>query len=1698
MSKRKRDDEPAATKSVMQLEEGSFPRGGGSVLTPLEIRQATNEASKELFDNDKGKKRSKHLKKPTQKVTNKKTKTSAEMTETAEPKFHIESVNARLVKSHKGTTVLAQIIQINRTGLKVALPNNLIGEIPITYISKPVSAALPGQDDDDDSDSDSEEPVDPVELSHYKFTIGQWLRVSATDADSTASGIQLTCDPAVVNESISAEDMANGMLIQGYIQSIEDRGAIVDLGNNKSGFISKKELAACKLSIESLVVGQVRLFQVVSKGRVLNLTDAAGSTKKQVIESLDSMDSLVAGTLLEVLVTEVEDQGLMTKIFGHRDASLDALHAGFIFSDEKPSLGDKITARVIYSQGQLGFNVDETVEPIVMLSVLDNVVGLTTNSRDAFESGQKVDGAKVISIVPKIGAYVEVAGQRGFVHISRISDDHVDTVESIAPLGSVHLARVLDYSPIDNLYIMAFAPAIVNQKYASLSNIPIGEDFRGIITGNTKDGGFFVTLYNYEDDGSLTDVQRKQKLKEIAKGNNKGSIRLRGIAGPLHISDVMLKNPELKYPVDSTVKCRVLAVNDGGIRLTLKKSLVNFEDPVFQSWADVKPGARAPATIIKIRDNGAVVEFFGGFTGFLPVKEMSEAAVSHPSKLFRLGQTVRTTVLKVDDERERAVVTCRSSTVQSDSDVDDDLFNSLVEGKSVVTGKILEKTANGITLDLGENVKGTLARGHFSDDITAIKGISKTLKKGDNVKVVVLQKNNKRKLITVSAKQSLISEAQNGGLLSSFEDVLKISRGEKRCGYITNISDIGLFVGFANGVSGLVPKSQISDNDDKTTSSFTPFQSVQVAISKVDRDNKRFYLTMRQQREKVDGIDMPVPGDIAEVIITSVKANQINVKVGETKKQGRIDVSQIYDSIKSIKDIKKPLSAFKTGEKLKAKIIGFHDVRNHRFLPISHRSSGHVVFELSIKPSILKKKNDNKVPTPLSADNLEVGDKHLAFINNITADFVWVNITPNVKGKISLLDLSSDIAQISSEEAVEKNFPIGSAVSTVVKATEPALKFAVEGVDNTKTWENVKVGDVVPAIVLKVFPSNLIVKIGEDLNASAFITDLADKYTDNLPETFSDHSLVFAKVTEVDNSNKKVYVTLRKSELADKEVEAEDPVINEAKIGDVVRGFVKNVSDAGLFVSLSRTLLARVQIKNLSNDFLKDWKKYFTVNQLVRGKIIGLDARGRVELSLKKSDIDGVTASQLKSSSNGINEVQVGNAYDGTVRKVEEYGVFVKLDDFNVSGLCHRSELADIPLHNLSKVFSEGDRVKVKVLKVDLENRRLSLGMKASYFNEEDSEMEEQSDAENEDVEDSESDDEEVAMDIDEQSDEKSEGEDSSDEESTEESGGLSASFDWTASILDQMKEEDSESDSEDEDDQPRKKRRKGLMATEDKTASLSTKLPQSVSDFERLLMGSPNSSVVWMNYMAFQLQLSEVDKAREVGRRALKSIGVRYEDERLNIWVALLNLENSFGTKEELEETFAQSCQYMDSKTMHMKMATIYASSDKIDEAVEVYNKACKKFGRQDASLWASFGQMLYNNDRTEEARELLDRALKTVQQTTMVHQTQRELISKFAVMEYAKGNAERGRTLFEGLVSSYPRRIDIWNVYVDQEMKINDKDYLRRLFERLLSGVKLSQKQAKFFFKKWLSHEARFGDSKSQDYVKAKAAEYVNGGGQ
>lgn len=261
---------------------------------------------------------------------------------------------------------------------------------------------------------------------------------------------------------------------------------------------------------------------------------------------------------------------------------------------------------------------------------------------------------------------------------------------------------------------------------------------------------------------------------------------------------------------------------------------------------------------------------------------------------------------------------------------------------------------------------------------------------------------------------------------------------------------------------------------------------------------------------------------------------------------------------------------------------------------------------------------------------------------------------------------------------------------------------------------------------------------------------------------------------------------------------------------------------------------------------------------------------------------------------------------------------------------------------------------------------------------------------------------------------------------------------------------------------------------------------PESADEFDRLVLSSANSSILWLQYMAFHLQATEIEKARAVAERALKTISFREEQEKLNVWVALLNLENMYGSQESLGKVFERAVQYNEPLKVFLHLADIYTKSEKFQEAAELYNRMLKRF-RQEKAVWIKYGAFLLRRSQAGASHRVLQRALECLPAKEHM-----DVIVKFAQLEFQLGDAERAKAIFENTLSTYPKRTDVWSVYIDMTIKHGSQKEVRDIFERVIH-LSLAPKRMKFFFKRYLDYEKQHGTEKDVQAVKAKALEYV-----
>ncbi|KAF2104800.1 nucleic acid-binding protein [Rhizodiscina lignyota] len=1690
-----------AKSSVLQAEERAFPRGGASVLSPLEHKQIQIQATRDvLFEQSGASRREQQFDDeessaenvgPARPLAKKRRRTKAEKQDEDikdESQVKVEGLSyKRLVP---GSMVLGQVSSITSHHIVLALPNNISGFIPITNISdqlnERIEKLLQEQPQDDDSDNGLEdiEDIDIHEFAH----VGQYLRAYVTSTEEEMNTghnkrkIELSVNPRHANAGLTRSDIAVGMTVAASVVSIEDHGLVMDLGfdDASSAFLSSKELGST-FAIENVQEGTSMLCNVISKssdGKLLKLSahlQTSGNVKKgHFLKDAPSIDGFLPGTAVDLLVTETNSFGIAGKIMGMLDATADVIHsgAGVATRDlaQRFPNGSRTKARIICT-------FPESDHKKVGVSVLDHLVSLSpspgSHPEDALHPlkvlpiSSFVDHAKVTKVRPGVGLFMDIGGGgiRGFAHISPESGRY--------KVGTVHRARVVGYNAIDGLYLVSLEQKILEQPFLRVDDVQVGQIVKGkiekLIINERGVGGVLVIL---------------------AEG-------IKGLVPEMHLADVHLQHPERKFKEGMEVSARVLFTHPekNVIRLTLKKTLVNSDSTVWNNFTTISPGAESPGTIIKLIPSGAVVQFYGNVRGFLPVSEISDSFIKDPSQHFRLGQVITVRALDVDPNEEKLTVSCRSATVLDDTQ--EKAFAALSVG-SIVGGTVTEKSLDSVSINLDEsNLRATLRVNHLTDGSEQKNSSAQSrIRIGQKLQdLVVLNKKEFRRLIELSHKPSLVKASRSGKLISKFED---LQENEEVSGFVRNITLQNVFVEFAGGVTGLLWKSKLEDGAaDIPDFGLRIGQSISARVVAIDHAQQHFLLSQRspgvpptdKPKENsalstgdvinpVDGVSTTkldyTMGKTTKARITAVKRTQINVQLADNV-QGRVDASEAFDTWEDIEDHNRPLRAFKPGEIIDVTVLGVHDAKNHRFLPITHRAGQYSVFELSAKPS---RRLQGEVDV-LALDKVQEGSSWTAYINNVNERCVWVNLSPNVRGRIALMDLCDDISRLNDLHA---NFPVGSAVKVRVRSVDRVaqrLDLVAEEASGTErlTLDDLSKGMLLPGRVAKVTEWDLIIQLSKDVFGLVGLTELVDDFSKANPTTHNRDDIVRVCVLDVDKANKKVFLSMRPSKVLSSSSPVQDPhvaSVSQLKVNDVVRGFVRNTADQGVFVSLSHSITAFVRVSDLSDAFIKDWKPEFEAGKLVKGKVISIDeSLNHVHLSLKESLLNKDYVPPLK-----LENVKVGQVVTGKIRKVENFGVFILVDNSNhLSGLCHHSEIADGPVEDVRKIYSEGDRVKAVVVKVDLQKRRVNFGLKASYFqdNAGTDSSEEDIDEDggvlldaSEEVNDEEMEDQVQVSDPDDIDPNDDEADHMSvDEDTDKPSRGLSTGgFDWVGGNLEKDAEQEEATDA-DTANEPKKKKRRKPEVKVDKTGDLDKHGPQSVADYERQLLGQPNSSSLWIQYMAFYLQLNEVDTAREIAERALKTIHIREEDEKLNVWVALLNLENAYGSDETVEEVFKRACQYNDAQEIHERLASIYIDSGKHAKADDLFQAMTKTKGiTVNPSFWLNYATFLMTTlSSAARARALLPRALQSVPQFN-----HRLLTSKFGGLEFQSpnGDPERGRTIFEGLLDSFPKRWDLWDMFVDLEKAHGEPS------------------------NRWLEFEEAHGDRKSVERVRAKAAEH------
>ena len=312
----------------------------------------------------------------------------------------------------------------------------------------------------------------------------------------------------------------------------------------------------------------------------------------------------------------------------------------------------------------------------------------------------------------------------------------------------------------------------------------------------------------------------------------------------------------------------------------------------------------------------------------------------------------------------------------------------------------------------------------------------------------------------------------------------------------------------------------------------------------------------------------------------------------------------------------------------------------------------------------------------------------------ITEDEVCVNVGYKADGLVKKSDLSTPDVKIDDEIEVE-----------VVKVNdgEGNVLLSQRNIVNRKVWDAIvaayESGEIVKGVGKESVKGGLIADV---MGIRAFIPAslLSLRYVEKIDEFVGQE--MDLKIIEIDKSKKRV-VASRKAVLQAEEEAKKAEAWEKLVEGEVVKGIVRRLTTFGAFVDIGG-VDGLVHVSDLAWKRVGHPSEVVSVGQEIDVKIIKLDKeRDRISLSYK--------ATQPKLWDIAGEKYIPGTIVPGKVVRIVPYGAFVELEP-GLDGMVHISQCAPTRIEKVEDAVNVGDEIRVKILSVDTEAKRISLSIK--------------------------------------------------------------------------------------------------------------------------------------------------------------------------------------------------------------------------------------------------------------------------------------------------------------------------------------------------------------------------------------------------
>ena len=323
---------------------------------------------------------------------------------------------------------------------------------------------------------------------------------------------------------------------------------------------------------------------------------------------------------------------------------------------------------------------------------------------------------------------------------------------------------------------------------------------------------------------------------------------------------------------------------------------------------------------------------------------------------------------------------------------------------------------------------------------------------------------------------------------------------------------------------------------------------------------------------------------------------------------------------------------------------------------------------------------------------------------DIDKNWVTVHVGLKSEGVISIDEFRTNDGQL--------NIEVGDQIEVALEAVEDGYgetRISREKARKISTWKNLEhaleTGEFVTGKILNRVKGGFAVEV--DVVKAFLPGSLVDtrplKESPNIENTIQDF-----KVIKLDYKRNNVVLS-RKAVLEEANSAEKLELLKNLEEGQIVKGIVKNITDYGAFIDLGG-LDGLLHITDISWSRVINPADSLNLGEEIEVKVLSFDKEKlRVSLGLKQIQNDPWEEIDSKYSSGGI--------YEAVVSNVTDYGCFAELEQ-GIEGLIHLSEL-DWTSKNIhpSKVVSQDEKIKVMILEIDREKRRISLGLKQTKPN---------------------------------------------------------------------------------------------------------------------------------------------------------------------------------------------------------------------------------------------------------------------------------------------------------------------------------------------------------------------------------------------